>query len=95
MQNLSLELENVQSSVKNLKKKLSAANLGLASTMDKENSLRNQNESLVLEEAQVRYELDQLKKQLSEKLQERDLAHSERVQLLEKVSLKTLPGLMI
>ena len=35
----------------------------------------------------ARYELDQLKKQLSEKLQERDEAHAERMRLLEMVRL--------
>ena len=46
--------------------------------------LRNDYETLTLDEAQVRYELDQLKKQLSKKLEERDEAHTDRIKALEK-----------
>lgn len=46
--------------------------------------LRNDYETLTLDEAQVRYELDQLKKQLSKKLEERDEAHADRIKALEK-----------
>ena len=42
-------------------------------------------ESLELKEAQVRYELDQLTKNLQESLDERDRAHSERIRALEQV----------
>lgn len=54
--------------------------------MEKEYKLRTSHETLILEEAQVRYELDQLRKQLSEQLEQRDQAHAERMKLLEKVS---------
>ena len=47
---------------------------------------RNEYESLTLDEAQVRYELDQLNKQLSDKLQERDEAHADRIRVLEQVT---------
>ena len=86
MNSLTSDLNSVQITVGDLKKKLNAANVSLATTMDKETKLRNNHEILVLEEAQARYELDQLKRQLSEKLEERDEAHAERVRLLEKVS---------
>ena len=46
--------------------------------------LRNDYDTLTLDEAQVRYELDQLKKQLSKKLEERDEAHADRIKALEK-----------
>jgi len=84
MNSLTSDLNSVQITVGDLKKKLNAANVSLATTMDKETKLRNNHEILVLEEAQARYELDQLKRQLSEKLEERDEAHAERVRLLEK-----------
>ena len=86
MNSLTSDLNSVQITVGDLKKKLNAANVNLATTMDKESKLRNNHEILVLEEAQARYELDQLKRQLSEKLEERDEAHAERARLLEKVS---------
>ena len=47
---------------------------------------RNEYESLTLDEAQVRYELDQLNKQLSDQLQERDEAHADRIRVLEQVT---------
>jgi len=83
MNSLSSDLQSVHNTVGDLKRKLSGANHSLAMTMEKENKLRNNHESLILEEAQARYELDQLKRQLSDKLQERDEAHAERVRLLE------------
>ena len=87
MNNLSSDLQSVNNTVGDLKRKLSTANHTLGTTMEKENKLRNNHENLILEEAQARYELDQLKKELSEKLQERDEAHAERVRLLEKVTI--------
>ena len=87
MNSLSSDLQSVHNTVGDLKRKLSGANHSLAMTMEKENKLRNNHESLILEEAQARYELDQLKRQLSDKLQERDEAHAERVRLLENVSI--------
>ena len=92
MQDLSSDLEQSQMKFRELKKQLNAANLSLAATMEKENELRNKNENLVLEEAQVRYDMDQLRKQISDQLHERDQAHSDRAQLLEKVRLKSGHG---
>merc|ERR1712021_224667 len=83
MNNLSSDLQSVNNTVGDLKRKLSAANHSHAMTMEKENKLRNNHEHLILEEAQSRYELDQLKRELSDKLQERDEAHTERVRLIE------------
>ena len=48
---------------------------------------REDHERLVLEEAQVRYELNQLQKDLASKLAQRDEAHSERIKLMEQVML--------
>lgn len=78
------DMEAVQSSSQGFKRKLSAANRSLASTIEKESLLRHNHETLILEEAQARYDLDQLRKQLSEKLEQRDQAHAERVKLLEQ-----------
>lgn len=57
--------------------------------MEKESKLRSSHETLILEEAQARFELDQLRKQLSEQLEQRDQAHAERMKLLEKVKKYT------
>ena len=51
-------------------------------------SSRNAQESLELEEAQVRYELEEIKASLAKQLEERDNAHSERIQLMEQVSIR-------
>lgn len=83
LNNLSSDLQSVHNTVEDLKKKLNVSHVSLATSMDKENKLRDNHETLILEEAQARYELDQLKRQLSEKLQERDEAHAERMRLLE------------
>ena len=85
LNNLSSDLQSVHNTVEDLKKKLNVSHVSLATSMDKENKLRDNHETLILEEAQARYELDQLKRQLSEKLQERDEAHAERMRLLESV----------
>ena len=46
---------------------------------------RDVKESLELEEAQVRYELEELRTSLLKQLEERDSAHSERVRVMEEV----------
>jgi len=81
---LAANLNVFKMTAEDLKKKLSAANLSLATTMEKEYKLRESNEALRLDEAQVRYDLDQLQQQLAKKLEDRDLAHADRVRLLEK-----------
>ena len=48
---------------------------------------REEHERVLLEEAQVRYELNQLQKDLASKLSERDEAHSERIKLMEQVGV--------
>ena len=53
-------------------------------------SSRNAQESLELEEAQVRYELEEIKASLVKQLEERDNAHSERIQLMEQVNIRDL-----
>merc|ERR1712141_615894 len=68
---LQADLSSILQSSDEVKRKLSAANTSLAKTMERESKLRNEFESLTLDEAQVRYELDQINKQLSDKLQER------------------------
>ena len=52
LNNLSSDLQTVHNTAEDLKKKLSAANISLATTMDKENKLRGNHETLILEEAQ-------------------------------------------
>lgn len=84
LQDLQSDLSNTVQISDELKKKLSAANSSLAKTMERESKLRNEYESLTLDEAQVRYELDLLNKQLSNKLEERDEAHADRIRALEQ-----------
>ena len=59
--------------------------MNLKKNCKKINFFRNEYESLTLDEAQVRYELDQLSKQLSDQLQERDEAHADRIRVIEQV----------
>lgn len=84
VENLSTDLFHVRSLSEEMRKKLSSCNRSLAITMEKESKLRSSHETLILEEAQARFELDQLRKQLSEQLEQRDQAHAERMKLLEK-----------
>lgn len=81
---LAANLNVFKMTTEDLKKKLSAANLSLATTMEKESQLRESNNTLNLEAAQVRYDLDRLQQQLAQQLEDRDLAHADRVRLLEK-----------
>lgn len=70
---------------KDLQQKLSQTKNTLGITIDRENKLREEHERVLLEEAQVRYELTQLQKDLTSKLSERDDAHSERIKLMEQL----------
>jgi len=83
IQKITNKSDTLKVTIEELKKKLNAANFSLATTMEKESYLRNSHEALILEEAQVRYELNQLHQDLAKKLEERDLAHADRVRLLE------------
>jgi hypothetical protein len=79
------EIEAMTASTADLRQKLNASKLSLSATMEREFKLKSDHESLILEEAQVRYELDELTKKLGEKLDERDQAHAERFCLLEQM----------
>lgn len=83
LKNLNLDFQTLNDSAEELRRKLSVNKKSLATSMETELKLRTDHENLILEEAQVRYELDQLRNQLSKNLQERDEAHAERMKLLE------------
>jgi len=82
---LESELDLMQTQQEEIKKRLDASKCSLNSSVQRENKLKNQNESLQLEEAQARFELKELKKTLEEELDRREKEHEEQIQLLEKV----------
>jgi len=84
LDDMQTDISKIEQISDELKRKLSAANSGLAKTMERESKMRNDYETLTLDEAQARYELDQIKKQLSKKLDERDEAHADRIRALEQ-----------
>ena len=85
MQTLAAETQKVEKSGEEIKRKLNAANASLVTIMDVEAKLREDHEHLVLQEAQVRYDLEQFRKQFSDTLEERDCAHADRIRALETV----------
>jgi len=85
METLTEEAQKAEKSSEEIKRKLNAANSSLVGIMDVEAKLREDHEHLVLQEAQVRYELEQLRKQYTDQLEERDQAHADRVRALETV----------
>ena len=85
MEALTEEAQKAEKSSEEIKRKLNAANSSLVGIMDVEAKLREDHEHLVLQEAQVRYELEQLRKQYTDQLEERDQAHADRVRALETV----------
>lgn len=84
VQSLTMKAQEGEKIGQEIRQKLNAANSSLAGIMDVEARLRQDHEELVLQEAQVRYELDQLRKQFSCQLEERDQAHADRVRTLEQ-----------
>ena len=85
MQTLAAEAQKAEKSGEEIKAKLKAANASLATIMDVEAKLREDHEHLVLQEAQVRYDLEQFRKSFSDTLEERDCAHADRIRTLETV----------
>merc|ERR1711983_219862 len=85
MQTLAAEAQKAEKSGEEVKAKLKAANASLATIMDVEAKLREDHEHLVLQEAQVRYDLEQFRKSFSDTLEERDCAHADRIRTLETV----------
>lgn len=82
---LEQQLSDAHITQESLKQKLSKTKSTLATTIERESRIRDVKESLELEEAQVRYEFEGLKTSLLKQLEERDHAHSERIQLMEQV----------
>lgn len=82
---LEQQLSDAHITQESLKQKLSKTKATLATTIERESRIRDVKESLELEEAQVRYEFEGLKTSLLKELEERDHAHSERIQIMEQV----------
>lgn len=82
---LEQQLSDAHITQESLKQKLSKTKVTLVTTIERESRIRDVKESLELEEAQVRYEFEGLKTSLLKQLEERDHAHSERMQLMEQV----------
>lgn len=75
------DVDNLQN---DMRRKLSTTKTTLATAMERESKLRDANESLQLDEAQLRYELDQLKVNLLHQLDEQERVHSEQVKAIEQ-----------
>jgi len=78
------QLTDVELIQEDLRRKLSITKTNLATSIERETSLRDTNESLTLDEAQLRYELDNLKANLLCQLEEKEKAHKEQVASLRE-----------
>jgi len=82
---LESELELTRTQHEEIKKKLDISKSSLSASAQREKKLKSQNDSLQLEEAQTRYELNELKRTFDEDLNRREQEHGNQIQLLEKV----------
>lgn len=82
---LESELELTRTQHEEIKKKLDISKSSLSASAQREKKLKSQNDSLQLEEAQTRYELNELKRTFDEDLNRREQEHGNQMQLLEKV----------
>jgi len=82
---LESELELTRTQHEEIKKKLDISKSSLSASAQREKKLKSQNDSLQLEEAQTRYELNELKRTFDEDLNRREQEHDNQMQLLEKV----------
>jgi len=82
---LESELELTRTQHEEIKKKLDISKSSLSASAQREIKLKSQNDSLQLEEAQTRYELNELKRTFDEDLNRREQEHDNQMQLLEKV----------
>jgi len=82
---LESELELTRTQHEEIKKKLDISKSSLSASSQREKKLKSQNDSLQLEEAQTRYELNELKRTFDEDLNRREQEHGNQMQLLEKV----------
>merc|ERR1711994_689924 len=69
------QLSDVEFIQQDLRKKLSTTKSNLATSIDRESKLRDANESIQLDEAQTRYELNQIKVDLIQRLDEQQKSH--------------------
>jgi len=78
------QLSDVEVLQDDLKKKLSTTKTSLATAIERESKLRNANESMQLDEAQSRYELNQLKVELLQQLEEQQKSHDDRIKAVNE-----------
>lgn len=78
------QLSDVEVLQDDLKRKLSTTKTSLATSIDRESKLRNANESMQLDEAQSRYELNQLKVELLQQLEEQQKSHDDRIKAINE-----------
>jgi len=81
---LEQQLNDAHITQETLKQKLAKTKFTLATTIERESKIRDAKESLELEEAQIRYEFEELKSTLLKELDVRDHEHSEKVKSMEK-----------
>jgi len=78
------QLTDVELIQEDLRRKLSVTKTNLATSIDRETNLRDTNESLSLDEAQLRYELDNLKTSLLHQLEEKEQTHKEQMKVIRQ-----------
>jgi len=78
------QLTDVELIQEDLRRKLSVTNTTLATSIDRETTLRDTNEGLSLDEAQLRYELDNLKISLLRQLEEKEQTHKEQMKVIRQ-----------
>jgi myosin heavy subunit len=81
---LEQQLNDAHITQETLKQKLAKTKFTLATTIERESKIRDAKESLELEEAQIRYEFEELRSTLLKELDVRDHEHSEKVKSMEK-----------
>jgi len=78
------QLSDVEFIQQDLRKKLSTTKSNLATSIDRESKLRDANESIQLDEAQTRYELNQIKMDLIQRLDEQQKSHDDHIKAMNE-----------
>jgi len=78
------QLSDVEFIQQDLRKKLSTTKSNLATSIDRESKLRDANESIQLDEAQTRYELNQIKVDLIQRLDEQQKSHDDHIKAMNE-----------
>ena len=70
-----------------LKDRLEKMKSTLGASFERENRLRSENESSTLQEAQLRFEMKEIRKTLEEELHKRDQEHEQQIHMMEQVKI--------